>query len=151
CERLLRELPRLAVAALDQRDNGRFLLRARTAELSPATMIAYVARQSRQPRHHPREGIERRECGDDQQKERIERKLDAIRRRDEQRIAGIDPRDERDGDRSRRQHEKGEQRAHGDFTSLAAEPARAPIRAASEAYAAIRDSAKDRASRPASA
>ena len=111
-ERLLRELARLAVPPFEQRDDRRILLAARAFDVAPAAALAHLARQPRDPPADAQQQVGDGEAGDDEHDERIERKLDAIRRRDEQRVARVELEQQRREHRERGQQQEREQETH---------------------------------------
>ena len=112
-ERFLGELPRLAVAALEQRDDRGILLAARAIEVAPAAALAHLApacarcatarRSSRWTTTNARIT---------QHDERVERELHAIGRRDEQRVARVELEQQRRQHRERGEQQEREEQAH---------------------------------------
>src|SRR5678815_3400500 len=96
CQRLLRELTGLAVTSLEQRDHGCILLAPKTFELPAAPPLADLGGHLRDPHSGADHCVQRqkRDHGDDD--ERVLRQLDAIRRCDEQHVAGVDPEQQRE-------------------------------------------------------
>jgi len=111
-ERLVGKLPRLAIATLEQCDQRRILLRAHLVVLRAAAVLAHIARQCGDSRGEPQYAVHERKSGQRQQYECVQRQLDPVRRRDEQHVASVDTREQRDPNRRRCEHQEQQQRTH---------------------------------------
>ena len=150
-ERFLRELARLAVAAFEQRDDRGILLGAKALELAPAPSLAHFLRQLRKAHRRADQRVQRDERQQRDDDERVLRKLDAVRRRHEQHVTGVETEQERERHRRRGDDDERDQRAHGASSPTCRPPRharRAPRRPST--YALRRGSRRDRASHPAS-
>ncbi len=154
-QRLLGVLACATVSAFEQRDHRRVLFRAGAIALLLAPVCANFFGQREGPADDAEQQIADDEAADQQDDQQVERKLDAVGRRDEQRVTGRELGGERDGDRGGREQEKPEEDAHGTRAPTApASPrrrgrVRGPVRGA--ARAAPRGCASGPAFRQASA
>jgi len=111
-ERFFRLLPRLAVSALEQRDDRAVLLGAGTPQLLLTPPDANVARHLDRTRDDPDEEVQGKEAAKEQDEQQIERQLDPVRRRDQHRVAGVELDRERDHHRRNGEQKKPEEKAH---------------------------------------
>src|SRR5439155_1311088 len=117
-QRFLRLLLRLAVATLEQRDDRGVELRPRAIFLLQSSPFAHLRGQLYRAHDHAQPEIERSEAADDEDEQQVERELDAVRRRDQQRVAGVEPRRQRGNDRGDGEQQEPEQKAHLDAYEL---------------------------------
>ena len=112
-ERFFRVLARLAVAAFEQRDGRSVLLAARALDVALAAIRTHLGGQPCDARRDTEHEVEPDEACGGEQDERVERKLDAIRRRDEQCVPIVQLEEERHEHGQSGEQQEGEENSHG--------------------------------------
>src|SRR5439155_18679775 len=100
------------VAAFEQCDRGGVELGSRSRLLLPAPQLAHLPGQLDRMHDGSQHKVERDEARDDENEQEVEGKLDAVRRRNQQRVAVVELRGQRGDDGSDGEQEKPEQEAH---------------------------------------
>ncbi len=102
----------LAVTPFEQRDEGGVLRRTSPLQLLAPAPGAHRLRKARGAHGQPDRAIQRGEADDGDQQQQVERKLDPVRRRDQQRVPRIQLDRQRGGHRRRGEQQEPEEKAH---------------------------------------
>ncbi len=112
-ERFLGGLARAAVAPFEQSDQRRILLASRALDMLRLAVLAHLARQPRKARCESQQHVDEREAACSEHDERVERNFEAVRRCDDQHVAGVvDSREQRDRDGDRAKQQEQQQCTH---------------------------------------
>ena len=77
-----------------------------------ATQNAHLRRKAQHASHEPDRQVEQHEADDDEHQQQIQGELDAIRRSDQQRVAGVELHRQRGDDRGDGKQQKPEEETH---------------------------------------